>query len=206
MVKKIDCRGLECPKPVVKTKQLLDEIDAGTVTVIVHNTTSRDNIRRFAKNQDYKVKVREKGGDYFLEITKKGQIKTKPAEAVQKEPSQTDRLPVQNTYVIFITTDLLGTGDEKLGAILMKAFLNTIWDSKPKPTKIIFMNNGVKLTTEGSEVLETLTLIDKDGIDIISCGTCLAYYELTDKLKVGLASNMYEIVSALLEAPKIVKI
>ena len=109
-------------------------------------------------------------------------------------------------YSIFITTDRLGTGEKRLGEILMKAFLNTTWDTEPKPDKIIFMNNGVKLTTEGSEVLQSLELLEKGGVQILSCGTCLAYYELTEKLKVGIASNMYQIVNALLASAKILKI
>ncbi len=114
--------------------------------------------------------------------------------------------PVPGNYIIFITSDRLGTGDKRLGEILIKAFLNTIWEAEKKPDSIILINNGVKLSTEGSEVLETLALLEEEGISIISCGTCLAYYELTDRLKVGLASNMYEIVNTLISSPKIIKI
>ena len=105
-----------------------------------------------------------------------------------------------------ITTDSLGTGNRELGAILIKAFLNTLWDSDPKPRKIMFLNDGVRLTTEGSEVLETLELLEKDGVEILSCGTCLAYYDLTDHLKTGRISNMYETVNSLLTSDKVIKI
>ena len=105
-----------------------------------------------------------------------------------------------------ITTDRLGTGDRRLGEILMKAFLNTLWDSKQKPTKIMFFNDGVRLTTDGSEVLETLNLLEKEGVKILSCGTCLEYYELKDKLKVGLVNNMHNTLDSLLSAGKVIKI
>jgi selenium metabolism protein YedF len=100
----------------------------------------------------------------------------------------------------------LGSGDKRLGEILIKAFLNTLWEAEKKPENIILINNGVKLGTEGSEVLDSLELLEKEGTDIISCGTCLAYYKLTDKLKIGLTSNMYEIVNILIDSPKIVRI
>lgn len=109
-------------------------------------------------------------------------------------------------YAVFITSDQLGTGDQRLGEILIKAFLNTLWEAEKKPVSIILINTGVKLGTEGSEVLDTLELLEKEGIHIISCGTCLAYFKLTEKLKVGMTSNMYEIVNILLDTPKIVKI
>ncbi len=199
MNRQVDCRGLSCPKPVVNARQALDEIDEGTVTVIVDNTTGRDNVRRLAQGQGYQVVVKEKEGDFYLDITKKRRAQAEPKAEAPAPPSPT-------SYVIFITTDRLGTGDERLGAILMKAFLNTIWEAEPKPTKVIFINNGVKLTTEGSEVLDSVKLLEKEGVQVISCGTCLAYYNLTEKLEVGLASNMYEIVNSLLGAPKVIKI
>ncbi|UCE97563.1 MAG: sulfurtransferase-like selenium metabolism protein YedF [Dehalococcoidia bacterium] len=197
MHKEIDCRGLECPKPVVNTQQALDEIKSGTLTVIVDNQTSLENIKRLAKRSSHNIKVSNKNGDFIIDIVKQDKIGPVQKKKVEK---------ASGDYVIFITSDRLGVGDERLGEILIKAFLNTIWDYEKKPDKIIFINNGVKLAIEDSDVLETLELLEKDGIGIISCGTCLAYYELADKLKVGLASNMYEIVDILVNTPKIVKI
>ena len=197
MVKQIDCRGLECPKPVVNVKQALDEIESGKVMVIVDNKTSLENIKRLAENSGYQVSVEDKEGDFCIDITKKGK-----AEKGKKEQTK----PVPDSYILFITSDRLGTGDKRLGEILIKAFLNTIWEAEKKPDSVILINNGVKLSTEGSEVLDTLELLAKEGIHIISCGTCLAYYKLTDKLKVGLSSNMYEIVNILLNTPKIIRI
>jgi selenium metabolism protein YedF len=88
----------------------------------------------------------------------------------------------------------------------MKAFLNTLWDYEPKPAKLLFINNGVRLTTEGSEVLETLALLEKKGVQVFSCGTCLEYYNLREKLRMGLVSNMYATVDALLQATKVITV
>jgi selenium metabolism protein YedF len=195
--KQIDCRGLECPRPVVDTKQALEEIDSGTITVVVDNQGSLKNIKRFVRKDGYTFKVRNEGDEYYIDINKK---ETTGKTKEEQLKHGTDR------YTVFITSDRLGSGDKRLGEILIKAFLNTLWEAEKKPESIILINNGVKLGTEGSEVLDSLELLEKEGIHIISCGTCLAYYKLTDKLKIGLTSNMYEIVNILIDSPKIVRI
>jgi len=88
----------------------------------------------------------------------------------------------------------------------MKAFLNTLWDAEPKPAKILFLNDAVRLTTEDSGVLDSLKLLEEAGVGIFSCGTCLEYYQLKDKLKAGLMTNMYDTVDSLLYAGKVIKI
>jgi selenium metabolism protein YedF len=188
----IDARGLPCPQPVIKTKKALEELEAGQITVLVDSPESCENVRRFAQSQDSKVVVREEGGVFYLDITKEASRRTEPKTA--------------GGEVILITSDKFGVGDERLGEILMSAFLNTLWDYEPKPAKLLFINNGVRLTTEGSEVLETLELLEKKGVQVFSCGTCLEYYNLGDKLKVGLVSNMYATVDALLQATKVIKV
>jgi len=120
---------------------------------------------------------------------------------MEKKPQK-----VKSADVILITSDRLGTGDEELGKILMKSFLNTLWDYKTKPSKVIFINIGVMLTTEGSEVLETLEFLEKEGVEILSCGTCLAFYGIKEKLRVGNATNMPYIVDSLLTASKVITI
>jgi len=96
-------------------------------------------------------------------------------------------------------------GEEALGTILMRSFLKTLLDLKPIPSKLIFINSGVRLTTEGSEVLETLKALSEKGVDILSCGTCLDFYGLKEKLKVGIISNMYDIAQSLLEADRLIR-
>jgi selenium metabolism protein YedF len=107
--------------------------------------------------------------------------------------------------VVFVATDRLGTGVRKLGEILMKGFLNTLWDAEAKPTKILFLNDAVRLTTEGSEVLDSLKLIEEAGVEMFSCGNCLEYYGLKDKLRVRSITTMYDNVESLLPAAKVVK-
>jgi selenium metabolism protein YedF len=123
-----------------------------------------------------------------------------------RKAAQAEEKGKKSADVIFITSDCFGSGEERLGGILMKAFLNTVWDSDTKPGYIMFINAGVKLTTEGSEVLDVIRLLEADGVEIFSCGTCLDYYQLREKLKVGKVTNMFEIVSTMLSAGKTITI
>ena len=192
MTIEIDARGLACPLPVVKTKKALEETMEGDITVIIERPEGSQNIQRFADSQNCPYEVEEKEGLFYIHIHKG---KTETSETVKS-----------STNVVLITTDRLGTGSEELGKILMKAFLNTLWDASSRPGKILLMNDGVRLTVEGSDVLDTLHLLENEGVEIYSCGTCLAYYELTDKLDVGMVTNMYETVESLLSSDKVIKI
>jgi len=188
----VDARGLNCPIPVVRTKKALEGMEEGDLTVVIERPDGCQNVQRFAESQGCRVTVDEKDGLFYIHI--------------RKEKTAQSASPKQSRDVVFITTDRLGTGDQQLGEILMKAFLNTLWDAEPKPAKLLFLNDGIRLTTEGSEVLESLRLLEKAGVEIFSCGTCLEYYQLKDKLKVGAVTNMYETVDSLLSAGKIIKI
>jgi selenium metabolism protein YedF len=187
----LDVRGLPCPRPVVETKKALDKMKKGSLKVILDSKESCQNVERFARNQGCKVDILEDNGIFYVEISK---------EKPQEEKT------TKSSIVVMITTARFGLGEDRLGEILMKSFLNTLWDSEPKPTRVLFINEGVFLTTEGSEVLDSLKLLDSSGVEIYSCGTCLEYYQLKDKLKVGVVTNMYDIVNSLLSADKIIKI
>ena len=192
MTIEVDARGLACPLPVVKTKKALEEMTEGDITVIIERLEGSQNVQRFADSRNCPYEVEEKDGLFYIHIHKG---KTETGEIVKNV-----------TNVVLVTTDRLGTGSEELGKILMKAFLNTLWDASSRPEKILFMNDGVRLTVEGSDVLDTLHLLENEGVEIYSCGTCLAYYELTDKLDVGQVTNMYETVESLLSSDKVIKI
>ena len=191
MATEVDARGLPCPQPVVKARKALKEAQGDAIVVLVDSPESKENVKRFAASQGCSVEVVEEGGTFSLTI-------------VRGQP--VDGRPAVSRGVVMITSDSFGTGDRRLGEILMKAFLNTLWDAEPKPTEIVFINDGVRLTTEGSEVVETLELLGKAGVSILSCGTCLEFYGLKDKLKVGLVTNMYDTVDSLLSAEKVIRI
>lgn len=195
MNKKIDARGLACPKPVILTKKEIENIKEGTITTIVDNEISRDNLSKFAKSLELEFKVEEDmDGNFEVSIIKGGgdfspsPKKVKPLEKSEEGP------------LIVIPSDLMGTGDFQLGKVLMKSFIYTVSETKPYPKAILFYNNGVKLTVKTSPVLEDLILLDKAGVEIISCGTCLDFYNLKDELGVGEISNMYTIYEKMKES------
>ena len=107
--------------------------------------------------------------------------------------------------MVLISSHLLGSGEERLGQILMCAFVKTLREVEPRPAKIIFVNSGIFLTTEGSELIDDLQLLNRAGIEIMSCGTCLDFYRKLEVLRVGVVSNMYEIATALFQADRVVR-
>ena len=196
-MREIDCRGKACPQPVMTTKQALEEVREGEFTLIVNDSSSSENVKRFASSQGCSVDVEKKGNDFYLRIRKAERPKEK--KEGRKSP------PREEKVVVYINSNLLGIGDEALGSILMRAFLKTLLDTEPKPSRLIFINSGVRLTAEGSEVLETLSNLSVKDVEILSCGTCLDFYGLKEKLKVGIVSNMYEIVKSLSEADRLIR-
>ena len=192
----IDCRGLACPQPVITTKQALDQLKEGELMVIVDNASSCNNVERFVRGQGCSVEIKESGQDFYIHVQKTSREdekkKTQPDEKVKK-------------VVVYINSYLLGGGDEALGSFLMKAFLKTLLDLETQPSRLILLNSGVQLATEDSKVLETLKLLSEKGVEIVCCGTCIDYYELKGKIRVGVISNMYEIIQSMLEADRVIK-
>jgi selenium metabolism protein YedF len=187
----LDARDLACPEPVIRTKKALENSKDGILTVIVNSTEANENVQRFAKNQGCSVKAAEKNGVFTLEINKTGQA---------PEMCQT------KAVVMLIASDQLGVGDEALGQLLIAAFINTLPEAKTRPAKMLLINRGVMLTTEGSRVLDSLQKLESEGVQIFSCGTCLNHYQLKEKLKVGKVTNMYDILDALLNADNVIRI
>jgi selenium metabolism protein YedF len=187
----IDARGLQCPQPVILAKKALEEITSGEVITIVDNITARENLARFAANLNYGYEVEEKDGCFFVKIKKAG-------EGTEKEAN--------NDFVIVITSDKLGVGTEELGRLLMKTYTYTLNETKPYPKAVIFMNSGVKLVVEGAETLENIQKLQEKGIEIISCGTCLDFYNIKNQLKAGIVGNMYTIVEYMHKAAKVINI
>lgn len=192
----IDCRGLACPQPVVTAKKALEQLREGEMIVIVDNASSCNNVERFVRSQGCTVEIKETGQDFYLHVQKtSGEEKEKAAK------------PDENAkkVVIYINSQLFGGGDEALGSFLMKAFLKTLLDLENQPSRLILVNSGVQLAAEGSKVLETLQTLSERGMEIVSCGTCIDFYELKGKIKVGGISNMYDILQSMLEADRVIR-
>lgn len=201
MTETIDARGKPCPQPVVMTKRVLDSVQEGILTVIVDNRTSRDNVERFARSQGCVVEVEKRKEGYFLNITKGYPCEVEVGVLTEERAKPSSEPHV----VVYVSSDQMGMGDQELGSILIRAFLKTLKDINPKPKKLIFVNSGVKLTTEGSDAIESIRELEAMNIAVLSCGTCLDYYRLKNKLQVGIVSNMFDIASSLMEADRVIR-
>ena len=188
MVRKIevDARGMECPKPVIFTKKALEENRGKIITSIVDNDTARENILKFAKSQKMETRVMEQNGTWYIDLF---QQTMEPAKEMLP-----DNKPELLDMVILVGSSEFGNGDRELGDILMRGYMYTLTESKPYPKALLFANSGVLLTLEDSPVLDQLRKLESEGVQILSCGTCLDYYKVKDKLSVGGVGNMYAIV------------
>ncbi len=196
---KIDAKGWLCPKPVIETKKLLDSITDGEVCTLVDNETSVENLKRFAQSSGYGVE-NQKEGDLFKVVITKGD------GSQVTETSSVTQASSEGSLIIVISSDRLGYGEEELGKSLMKGYLYALTEASKKPKTLIFMNSGVSLTSQGTEALESLQELEKQGVEILSCGACLNFYNLSEKLVIGEASNMYHFVELMNGATNTIKL
>lgn len=200
MNKEIDARGMDCPLPVIHTKKALESIDKGKVTTIVDNEVAKENILKLVQNMDLKVDIKQSQENYYIHIFKEDKVGIVGVEALDIQCNINDK----KDLVILISKSTLGEGSDELGNLLMTSYLYTLTETKPYPTSIIFLNGGVKLTIEESGGLDHIRTLESKGVEVMSCGACLDYFEISDKLAVGGISNMYAIVEKLNNASKVI--
>ncbi len=194
-MKEIDARGISCPQPVLLVKKSVEGENPESLVVLLTGETSKGNVTRFAESRGYRVEAAREGETYRMVLKREG---SEPASAPVTSKGQA------GNPAVFITSDRFGRGSDELGALLMKAFINTLKEISPLPGTIIFANAGVFLTTEGSPVIESLRGLHETGVEILSCGTCLEFFNIKEKLLVGTVSNMYTIAEKLLGASNVV--
>ena len=193
----IDAMGDKCPVPVVKAKKALGTMDTGTVEVHVDNETSVTNLKSLAKSLGCEVsdKTVAEGAEYHVFITK-----TEASASADEVASFTEK-----KRVVVISSQVMGSGDDTLGASLMKAFIFSLTQQDALPDTVLFYNGGAHLTCEGSPCLEDLEALEKADVEILTCGTCLKHYGLDDKLAIGGVTNMYVIAEKQLKADVVVR-
>ena len=197
----IDALGDSCPIPVVKAKKALATIDEGTVKVFVDNETAVHNLENLAKNQKCASSFSKESDDHFtVDIVKDAAA----AEAAKQAAAEAAAGGKANPVVV-ISSETMGSGDDALGTNLMKAFIFALTQLDTLPATILLYNGGVHLSCEGSPALDDLKALAGAGVEILSCGTCLKHYDLTDKLAVGEVTNMYVIVEKQVGASVVVR-
>lgn len=198
-IKIVNATGLACPQPVILAKQAIESNEQ--VRVIVDNDTALENVKRLGTKLGCEVKTEKKNdGNYEIDLTRKAGAA--PAKE-EFDPSYSTPAASSGPFVIVFAADKMGRGNEELGSVLIRAFLHTIAGQAEKPDVMIFYNTGVKLTVLGSEVLDDLKELASAGVEILVCGTCLNYFEIKDKLAVGVVSNMYDIAGTMSNAGRL---
>ena len=203
MKKIIDCKGMACPLPVVNAKKASEELRAGDVlTVLVDNEIAVQNLTRFAEHKGFGVSAEKKTDkEYAVTMTVSG--------AVPKESKEEEIACVMDSrrkgMLVVLSSNQMGTGDPKLGTSLMKAFVFALTKQDQLPDTILCYNTGAYLSCEGADTLEDLQLLESEGVTILTCGTCLDFYGLKEKLAVGTVTNMYDIVERMENAAQIIK-
>lgn len=202
MEKVVDARGLACPKPVIKAKEAIKDIKEGTIKVLVDNEIAVQNVMKLG-NYAGLAPTSEKKSDREFEIF--FHVKGQEGKEETDEPAVCIPDGRKKGLVAVISSDEMGSGNEELGRLLMKGFIYALTQLEELPETILLYNGGAKLSVEGSQSLEDLKNLEAQGVEILTCGTCLNYYELSERLKVGGVTNMYDIAEKMAGASFIIK-
>ena len=199
----LNVMGEKCPVPVVKATWALREMkQPGILEVLVSSENATRNLCTMAQGHHLPASVEQRGEDaYAVRIEVAQPIGDEPVE----EPELCSAAEQTASLVVAVGDETMGGGDPELGHILMRSFLFAVSQLPRLPKTMLFYNAGAKLTVEGSEVLEDLKNLEAQGVEILTCGTCLNFYHLTEKLAVGSVTNMYTIVETLASAGKVIR-
>lgn len=209
----VDARGLACPLPVVNAKKAAEEMkNGGVLEVLVDNEIAVQNLQKFAgqkgyaasgektAEKEYRVLIQVDGGTEAVAGAEVQNGAMAEAEDIACAPDAR-----KSGMVIVLSANVMGTGDEKLGTSLMKAFVFAVTKQDMLPETILCYNTGAYLTCEDSDSLEDLKALEAEGVNILTCGTCLDFYGIKDKLAVGSVTNMYEIVEIMEKAGSVIR-
>jgi selenium metabolism protein YedF len=197
----LDCRGLAYPGPVLRCKDAIDAEAPAVIAATVDNEAAMENVARFLAAKAYVVDITPVDGGHVLTGTREGApAAASPAPAPSQEPA------VREQIVVFLTSDVIGRGDDALGGKLMVNFLATLPELGDSLWRIVMVNGAVKLAVAGSPVLDKLQAFEAAGVTILVCGTCLDFFGLLDHKEVGQTTNMLDVVTSLQLAAKVLQV
>lgn len=201
MVKVINCKGMACPLPVVNAKKEVEAMNPGdALTILVDNEIAVQNLKRFAAHKGFAATGdKNEEGSFYVVIQIGEQAAVSEAEPLCV-PDQR-----QKGMLVVLSANTMGTGDERLGTALMKAFVFALTRQDRLPETVLCYNSGAYLTCEGADTLEDLKTLAAEGVTVLTCGTCLDFYGLKEKLAVGGVTNMYDIVERMAAAATILR-
>ena len=188
----LDCRNLNCPEPLLRTKKALGELKiAESLEILVNDVAPRENIKRFLAKNGFEVQISQAGADTLIKTAKTDELKDESIDDIYCDVAAPKR-----SKVIFLNEEQCGSGP--IGKSLLAKFLGVALSLDEKPVKVICVNNAVRITTNrGHECFEAIKKLSEAGAEILSCGSCLESYKLVDKLAIGEISNAYEIMDVL---------
>lgn len=200
---KVNALGKACPLPVIEAKKAIEELTQDDIVkVVLDNEIAVQNVMKMAKHKALNASS-EKIGENEFEITIEVNGIGEKAEEEAPVACQPDRRG--SGIVVVLSSDCMGTGDESLGKQLMKGFVFALTKQEELPTKVILYNRGAFLSSENEDTIQDLKTLEAEGVEILTCGTCLNHYGLEQKLAVGTVTNMYEITESMMQASHIVK-
>lgn len=215
MKKSIDARGMQCPLPVIETKKALKDFTDGMIEVFVDNEIAVQNLTKMAKQMQLIYSYEKIAQDHYAVRIELGNQtsegvnaqNTSSLEAVKpvSEMNQCNTDIREASVIVVLSSDHMGEGNDQLGKTLMKGFIYALTELEKLPKTILLYNGGAKLGVEGSDSLEDLKLLESQGVEILTCGACLNFYEISNQLAVGSVTNMYAIAEMMMNASKIIK-
>ena len=199
---KVNAIGDNCPIPVVKTKKVIDALtEAAIVEVSVDNEIAVQNVTKMATQKNFEVTSEKVGENHYVIKIQCGEVSNQE-ETTQEAVCTVEK---EEKMVVVLSSDKMGEGDDELGKVLIKGFIYAVTQLDKLPKAVLLYNGGVKLSSEGSDSIEDLKALEEQGVEILSCGTCLNFYNLQDKLAVGKVTNMYTIVETLAGATNVIR-
>ena len=198
---KVNDIGDNCPIPVVKAKKAIEGLtESAIVEISVGNEIAVQNVTKMVNQKNLESTCEKVGENHYV-------IKVQCGDVVESEETKeaVTAIVKEEKMIVVLSSDKMGEGDEELGKVLIKGFIYAITQLDKYPKAILLYNSGVKLSSEGSDSIEDLKMLEEQGVEILSCGTCLNFYNLQDKLQVGKVTNMYSIVEELSEATNIIR-
>lgn len=198
-MKTINTNGQLCPAPLIAAKKGIQEAAAGEeIEILTDNDTAFQNLQNYMKELKLSPKIRKEGEVHILTVIK-------PESLTDfLSPESFCATPATSNYIVAIKSDAMGVGENELGHLLMRAFINSLKDADKLPTAILLYNSGVKVAVKGTDTALSLQELEDKGVAIFSCGTCVEYYGLKELLAVGMISNMYTMTKYMTEAGHIV--
>jgi len=201
----LECQGLPCPQPVLKCKKAIEIQAPLKISINVDNEAAKENVSRFLNTQGYETTIENHGSDFVVSGTK-SVISNNECDICTELNDDVIADLGNQKILVFIASNVIGSGDDDLGEKLMYSFLLTLREMGNDLWRVVIVNGGVKLAVPESPCMKELQKLEKEGISVLVCGTCLEHFGLTGRQKIGEVTNMLDIVTSFQLATKTIRV